>query len=827
MNARTLVLASLLVPLCAVSLCAGRALAHAQDGELAGLVASEVAAAAERPVPALWRRSVELREAASLGEEGELDRRLDEWIAKRAELPPAAALFVVAARLGGSPADPGRLAEALSPVLEGPSAELAAAAAQLLSDRSFKALAPSRRDVFANEMLERADDRSLSPQLRLAFAKSAFHNGAGKERLKANKVLRSFLESKDPELRAEGALATAELDAIAIEGDLRTILEGLARIPDQRGLLAKSYLEREDLLRANERTRDDLLDRFKDGAPTPEMKEFLTVLRMIQAKHLEGRTVKQEKLFEAAINGMLGYMDPHSNLLPSELYAKFYGELEAEYGGIGAYVNEDPDDNLFTIVRPIYSGPAYHQGLMTEDKIVRIDDWPTLGKPVDEIIRHLKGKPQTSVELYIWRHGMDPGLIERPSEDMKVQVVREQVRIPPGTFQMLPGDVGLLQLDEFSAVAMEEAKKWIEEMRALGMKALVLDLRYNGGGLLPEAQRVAELFLPKGLAVVSTQGPSERKQTLKTRIPPLLPAEVPLVVLVGGGTASAAEIVSGALQDHGRAKLVGKTTYGKGSVQQLLKVPEQDEDEWVDENQNQLRDPWEELTLDHDKDGEVDYAPRVKLTVAEYLLPSDRSIHRKIDREGNVITEGGVKPDVEVDAPLIEGWRVMEMRRIRPQLKKHVDATYADNRELYNALALNDRKRTDLYPGFDALMQSLETSLPPDDVRRWLRYEVRRHVQDDRGAAFPQGDFVEDVQLQKAIELALEGLGKKPSDVDDFSLVFDLPKGTVRTPLTLARGDEKDLSRALQEARRGGKPLSEEQLERLLEIVGTIDLKKN
>ena len=384
-----------------------------------------------------------------------------------------------------------------------------------------------------------------------------------------------------------------------------------------------------------------------------------------------------------------------------------------------------------------------------------------------------------------------------------------------------------LQLDEFSSVAMEEAKKWLPEMLSLGMKALVLDLRFNGGGLLPEAQRVAELFLPKGLDVVSTQGPSESKQTLKTRVPPLVPADMPLVVLVGGGTASAAEIVSGALQDHGRAKLVGKTTYGKGSVQQLLRVPGQDEDEWLDENQNQMRDPWEELTVDHDKDGEVDYAPRVKLTVAEYLLPSGRSIHRKIDREGHVITEGGVKPDVEVDAPLIEGWRIQEQRRIRPQLKKHVDETYPANRELYNALALNDHKRTDLYPGFDALMQGLETSLPPDDVRRWLRYEVRRRVQDDRGAAFPLGDFVEDLQLQKAIELALEGLGKKPAEVDDFSLVFDLPKGTVRTPLTLARGDEKDLSRALQEARRGGKPLTEEQLERLLEIVGTIDLKKN
>jgi C-terminal peptidase prc len=467
-------------------------------------------------------------------------------------------------------------------------------------------------------------------------------------------------------------------------------------------------------------------------------------------------------------------------------------------------------------------------GLMTDDKIVRIGDWPTLNQPVDEIIRHLKGKPQTSVELFVWRHGMDPGLIERPSSDMKVTVVRDQVRIPPGTYQMLPGGIGLLQLDDFSQVAMEETKKWIDEMKGLGLKALVLDLRFNGGGLLPEAQKVAELFLPTGVDVVSTKGIDEQS-TLQTRPghEPVLPADMPLVVLVGGGTASAAEIVSGALQDHHRAKLVGKTTYGKGSVQTLIPIPGQPEDEWDDENGNRMRDPWEKLTVDHDGDGEMDYAPRVKLTIARYLLPSGRSIHREIDREGHVTNEGGVKPDIEIDSGMIEGWRVLEQRRVRPLLKKHVEENYLKNRELYNSLALNDKKRTDLYPGFDALYQSLHTTLSPEDVRFVLRYEVRRRVQDDRGAAFPQGDFVEDVQLQKAIEVALEDLGKRPSEVDDFNLVFDLPKGEPASHLQLARGEDKDLSHALQAARRGEKALTAEQFDRLIEILGTIDTREN
>lgn len=803
-----------------------------QQGNLSALVAGEVSSAGDKELDKLWQRAVELREAEALGEKGELDRVLDEWLAKGKELPPKAAILVSASRLLGSKPDVGRIAETLSPLVDGPDAALGGAAARLVADKTFKALSPTKRDQLANRMLERAEDGALAPRLRLDFAKSAYLSGGGKERIKANQVLRTFLSSQDPELKAEGALAMAELDAAQIEGELRATLERLAKVPDARGLLASSYLQLEELRRQHARARTDLLKSAEKSAEIPEVKELLAVVRLIENRHLDGQIVAQEKLFEEAINGMLGYMDPHSSLLTSEQYAKFFGELEAEYGGIGAYVNADPEDGLFTIVKPIYSGPAYRQGLMTDDKIVRIDDWPTLGEPVDDIIKHLKGKPGTTAELYVWRHGMDAELIQRPSEDMKVTVVRQQVRIPPGTFQMLPGGIGLVQLDEFSQVAMEEAKGWIEELLALGMRAMVLDLRFNGGGLLPAARDVAELFLPRGKLVVSTEGTTGRggreKVALETEAAnPVLPAQVPLVVLVGSGTASAAEIVSGALQDHGRAKLVGKTTYGKGSVQQLIQLEGQPEDQFDDEDGDGWYDSWEKLTKDHDGDGEMDYAPRVKLTVARYLLPSGRSIHREIDREGRVTSEGGVKPDIMISSPSIEGWRLLEQRRIFPLVKKHVEETYAANRDLYGRLSVNDQKRTDLYPGFEQLRSGLETTLSSDDVRRVLRYQARRRVQDDRGAEFPAGDFVEDVQMQKAIEVVLEELGQKPSDVSDYQLVFDLPKPRAESHLTFAKSDQKELERALLEARSGDKPLTAEQFERLLEIIGTIDPREN
>lgn len=813
-----------------------------RQGELAGLVAGEVQAAGSRGVSELWTRAFELRDAAQLGEKGELDQRLDEWLAKSSTLEPRAVLLLSASRLLGEAPEATRLFEALAPLVNGGDAELAAAAAELVAQKAFKAVAPGKRDELAAKMLARVEDSALPGGLRLDFARAAYRLGGGKERLAANKALRGFLSAQDPELKARGALALAELDAAMIEGELRATLERLAKVPDATGELAAAYLEREDLRRANDRRQSDRLQsRMDDGTPV-EIQEFMAVLRLIKERHLEGAAVSQKDLVEAAINGMLVYMDQHSTLFSSEYFAKFMGDLEAQYGGIGAYVNEDPEDKLFTIVRPIYSGPAFRTGLMTDDKIVRIGDWETLGQKVDDIIKRLKGKPGTDVDLYVWRHGMDPGLIQRPTEEMKVTVKREVVRIPPGTYQMLPGGIGLLQLDEFSSVAMEEVKKWIPAMLDQGMKALVLDLRYNGGGLLSEAQRVAELFLPAGKVVVSTEGPNPNKpgethsETLSTRnAKPALPADMPLVVLVGNGTASAAEIVSGALQDHGRATLVGKRTYGKGSVQTVIPILQQLQDRWDDENDNGLWDPGEKIVKDNDGDGEVDYAPQVKLTIAKYLLPGGadgkrRSIHREVDREGNVISEGGVEPEVKIEPSLIEAWRITEQRRVRPLVRAHVDKTYEANRELYNRLALNDLKTPRLYPGFEELKESLATNLPDDDLRRVLRYETRRRVQDALGAVFPDGDFVEDVQVQKAIEVALEKLGQEPASVADYDPVFDLPRGTGANGVKLAGQDSQEIDRALnllRDAQSGSRALTSQELNELIDILGTIDLRKN
>ena len=530
---------------------------------------------------------------------------------------------------------------------------------------------------------------------------------------------------------------------------------------------------------------------------------------------------------EAAIDGMLQWMDQHSSYLSSDSFAKFYQDLEAEYGGIGAYVNENPDTGLFTIVRPIYSGPAYKANLRSDDAIVRIDDWPTLGKPVDEIIKHLKGQPGTTVKLYIWRRGMDGELIDRPTEDMIVEVERQQIEIPAGAWQLLPGKVGMVELSTFSRVAMKGLRDSILEMQDQGMKALVLDMRRNSGGLLTQAREVADLFLPKGKVVVSQESRlNEEPDVLRTRFPALVDENLPVVILTSRFTASAAEIVAGALRDHGRATLVGRRTFGKGSVQQLLPVDDAVEDQWDDQDGDNIWDPWEPIVVDHDGDGEVDYAPRVKLTIARYRLPSGESIHRELDSEGSLLSAGGIEPDHEIRMPSIESWRYREQRRVlgSDELRDYVDAQWDEHHQLFEHLAVNDGKDPDRYPDFSRLMVDLETTLPRDDVRRMLREELRRRVQDERGQEFPFGDYVQDVQVQKAIQVALQELGEDVEDVTEYGLVFDLESAGSDDDdeLAILRPDSPDLHRAsalIREARDGGASLSREELDQLLELI--------
>jgi C-terminal peptidase prc len=796
----------------------------AQEGELDVLVQGEAARAAAESVDLLWARAVAVRQAEELGAEGDLDAALDRLIA-RPDLAPNGRLFAVAARLQGDEPDPKPLAAALRPLLATAPPEAARAASGLLANDAFRGLLKEDREELGRELVAAARDLARDPETRMAAASAAARAGLGTEMRQARDEMRAFLESADPNLRALGALALAGC-GVEIRDELEVELERLAELPDARGVLAASYLKQERTRELAERKYKDLRAEVEDGALPDNLRRFQAVQRMISTQHLEGDRVTEEQLTEAALDGMLRYMDEHSSYFGPESYSQFLLDLEAEYGGIGAYVGLDQADGLFTINRPIYSGPAYRAGLQTDDKIVRIDDWPTIEQPVEDVIKRLKGKPGTDVKLYVWRRGMDPDQVERPTEDMVVVLKREDIHIPAVAYQMLPGGIAMVEVTTFSRDVGTELKAVLAELKGQGMRGLVLDLRRNSGGLLTEARNVAALFLPRDKKVVETQSTLGRPEVLRTMEDPVLSPDVPITVLTSRFTASASEIVAGALQDWDRATILGERSFGKGSVQQLLPVSDVPEDEWDDQNENGRWDTWEPIEVDHDKDGLVDYSPRVKMTIAKYVLPTGRSIHRELDSEGELLSEGGIAPDVEVKFPLIDSWRLVERSRIQKtrKVKDYVDARWDANFDLFRRLAVSDDKDESQYPDFDRLMLDLETTLPRNDVRMLVRGEVRRRIQDDRGAEFPIGDFQEDFQVQRAIDLMLKAFDESPEAYPAYAKTFldssEVEKDRVAALAPAERERVRDAEALILELRDRGAEVTREELDQLLRTLG-------
>jgi len=803
--------------------------AQSQTDELETLLRERAAGLSEAPLEGIWTEARSL--TALVGDEAgaAYDATLDRLLQTDKDLGARAVLLFSAARFQGEDIDYELIAERLQPLLDG-DIEIALGAANLLGDERLRALPTEAREQLADALLGVAKNGDKTPTLRVECAVSVHRVGRGNHLSGSRRVLFDFLDSSDPQLRNQGVLALARLGVFeAIDGQL----ESLAALPGEEGRLAEAYLKQQKIQRIADAQLRSARERssglVSSGEVTSvDLVRIEKVIDLIQGAHLEGEHATRDFLINAALDGMLKSLDRHSSYFSPDIYKKFEQDLEAEYGGIGAYVGNDPEDNLFTITRPIYSGPAYRGGLATDDKIVQIGDWPTIGEEVDDIIKRLKGRPGTEVKLYIWRRGMDPATIDRPTEEMAVTLTREQIVIPPVHSEYLPGDVGLVELTTFSRVAGEELEKRIVEMRDRGMKALIFDLRNNTGGLLTQAQDVADLFLSKGKTVVSTESRLRRGRDYETRRDAVIPEDMPVVVLINRFSASAAEIVAGALQDHGRATLIGQRSFGKGSVQNLFRLPGEEDDVYADENRNGRHDNWEPITKDHNGDGVFDYSPRIKLTIERYLLPTGRSIHRELDSEGNIESLGGVDPDMEVRAKRWDQWRLEELLRIQRDrlVRNWLAERFQDNRLAFEQLAMGDNDDTSAYPEFAELHASLNTVLPEQDVRFLVRREVRRLVQDLRGEAFPAGDFQEDLQVQAAVRKLYEDLGEDVNSITAYAKTFDEAQKASRisTPAPIARGPVgvRDVDSALAliaEATDAEGNLSAESLQRLTEIL--------
>lgn len=633
-------------------------------------------------------------------------------------------------------------------------------------------------------VLAQCENELVEPKVRIEAALALWKIGSNRQLETAKNVLEQFLQSSDRELQQRGALALAEINTEG--GRAWQILREIRDQPTDAGRRAALFLKQEEQRREwMAQLREVMKARGPDTSNKNDEYAVLDELRhRIRVQHTRGNDITNEEMIEFAAKGMLQGLDPHSVFFTSQEFQKFYFDLNREYGGIGAFVNFDQDGD-FSIVRPIYSGPAYESGLRSGDKILEVDGWETTGHTTEEIIKRLKGRPESEVVLKFFRPGFQ--------EAQEVTVTRRQISVPAVNWAMVPGEIGYIELINFSANISAELQVALRDLVSKGAKGIVLDVRNNTGGFLTQARDVVEQFIEGRELVVYTEGPNEPRRSYSTDPRRRNVCKLPLAVLTNRLSASASEITAGALQDLKRATIIGKRSFGKGSVQNIFPLNTSPQEEFDDLNGDRA---WQEGEPYVDRNGNGVYDPgaHIKLTVAKYYLPSGRCPHREFDKEGRIVDPAwGVKPDIELE--LLENkpedaWKnsavfaILKKGSIREYVKKQIEK----NEQLFRQLAEGDDGDPSKYPGFEEFYASLDTKLSKDDVRRWTRYEVRDQISDLRGAVYPGqralGDSQEDAQLQEAIRVLMKERGDDIRDIAAFKNVlkidFDDKKKTAK-----------------------------------------------
>ncbi|MBN8503063.1 MAG: S41 family peptidase [Burkholderiales bacterium] len=375
--------------------------------------------------------------------------------------------------------------------------------------------------------------------------------------------------------------------------------------------------------------------------PLEEMQQLAAVFGLLKAEYVE--PVDDKALINDAIKGMVAGLDPHSVYLDKKHFGEFRESNTGKFVGVGIEIGQE--DGLVRIVSPIEGSPAFRAGLRTNDLITRIDDTAVRGLTLDQAVKRMRGEPATKVVLTIFRRS--------ENRTFPVTIVREEIKVQSVRAKMIEPGYAWLRISQFQERTVEDFARKLEELYKQDpqLKGLVLDLRNDPGGVLEGGIAVAAAFLPAGVEVVSTKGQLVSSQASFRASPehyarrgqgdPLrrLPAalkSVPLVVLVNEGSASASEIVAGALQDHQRATLMGAQTFGKGSVQTIRQLSAE---------------------------------TAVKLTTARFYTPKGTSIQAR-----------GIVPDVMLDETE-EGNLIGALRTREADLAKHLTGNEKEDEE--------------------------------------------------------------------------------------------------------------------------------------------------
>ncbi len=349
--------------------------------------------------------------------------------------------------------------------------------------------------------------------------------------------------------------------------------------------------------------------------------KFVRVVNMIESYYVD--KLDTTTIVNKALKGLLPNLDPHSSYLDKKSYKTLKIETSGEFGGLGIVVGMK--NGVLTVISPIDDTPAYKAGIKAGDIILKINNKATLDLSLDEDVNLMRGKPGTKITLTIVRNG----------KPFKVTITRAIIKIKSVKAKDLKGypQIEYIRIASFDKNVVSSLKKILPKLKNQGKKGIIIDLRNNPGGLLNQAVGTLDLFIDKGI-LVSQRGRIKSEDTVYKAHYFGTYKNIPIVVLVNGGSASASEIVSGALQDHKRAVIVGETTFGKGSVQAILPIP-----------------------------GYKDEA--LRLTIARYYLPSGRTIQAR-----------GVTPDIIVHPAKIETQKEgISLKEVN--LKDHLKAELA------------------------------------------------------------------------------------------------------------------------------------------------------
>lgn len=424
---------------------------------------------------------------------------------------------------------------------------------------------------------------------------------------------------------------------------------------------------------------------------------FNKVLYLVESQYY--REVDVDKLIEGALQGMMNTLDPHSNFLDEDNFSKMQEDTKGEFGGLGIEVTQK--EGTLVIITPIEDSPAFRAGIKPGDRIVEIDHEPTAGLTINDAVEKMRGKVNSKIHLGIVREGTE-GV---KYFDMK----REIIKIKPVKFYLVDKQYILLRLSQFQQRSAEGIIEGLTTLRKEaqkngGLKGIILDLRSNPGGLLDEAVDVSSVFMKDGV-VVSTEARDPKNKEIryvKKADIKEKDLETPMVVLVNGASASASEIVAGALQDAKRAIIMGSTTFGKGSVQTVVKI---------------------------------DDTKGVKLTIAQYMTPSGRKIQAI-----------GIKPDIEIDEfdPSTGKISMRETSYIREaDLRNHLTATIETSDE---KKARTEREKADRL----ARIEALDKKKKENEQAKGNGIAKKDKEEDDE--VFKKYDPVDDYQVGQAVK---------------------------------------------------------------------------